>query len=618
MQNAPQHSPRAPDHPSLFRSLGDVASLINASNDLDATLRHLLEAVCSETPWAAGGIMSVDVEQGYAQVIARHDPSHIGASMNDRWLLAESPSGLALARNEPIIIRDATKSRLFPGYRREAIEHGYRTVVILPMTYREPNGHRIVLSVRSREIVAVNPSDIALLQFVVHLGEIAMKKAQSFSEEQAFGARLRSALASHGSLLDLVLADGSVEAAAEKTASMLPNPLLIVDLTSRRVRAERSPVPALIDDAAWREAIEGDDAQQFLDLAGRRFPAGRQDARDLDISVAGHQLKVRAIACPLSVDGERVGVLIVFSRTSDFSDLDQLLLDSARFGLSVQMMRSYVAHTAEARSLEDLFADLLDGKSAPDEIAARARRLGIELVMPAHMMVFSLSQDGKLSGTGSVELRRTIAHSVLRSHERATTVFRAGSIVIRYPLDRRKSTNVDALARRLMEEMRTAMGETPIVVQSGICRRPADYASAWRECRRIRDLARRFDRSGIVTARDFGPFPALMSAVDTGEMRNFVENLIGAVAKHDEAHGTCYITTLSIFLDHGCRSQACADALSLHVTTLRYRLTRLRDLFGLRMDTPEQRFALQLALQFQRIMIPCGASAPSEVSGSSA
>jgi DNA-binding PucR family transcriptional regulator len=54
------------------------------------------------------------------------------------------------------------------------------------------------------------------------------------------------------------------------------------------------------------------------------------------------------------------------------------------------------------------------------------------------------------------------------------------------------------------------------------------------------------------------------------------------------------------------------------VTTLRYRLTRLRDLFGLRMDTPEQRFALQLALQFQRIMVPRGVGAPSEVSESSA
>ncbi|WP_204326376.1 hypothetical protein, partial [Stenotrophomonas maltophilia] len=89
----------------------------------------------------------------------------------------------------------------------------------------------------------------------------------------------------------------------------------------------------------------------------------------------------------------------------------------------------------------------------------------------------------------------------------------------------------------------------PVAVQSHICRQPADYAGAWRECEQLRQLARRFDRSGLVTSGDFGPFLVLMSAVDAGEMRGFVDNLIGAVARHDAAHATAYIQTLSTFLD---------------------------------------------------------------------
>ena len=97
MTNPVDHCLPIPETPSLLRSLGEVASHINASTDLDTTLRHLLEAVCRETPWAASGIMSVDPDEGYAEVIARHDPGHIGAILSDRWLLAESPSRLALA-----------------------------------------------------------------------------------------------------------------------------------------------------------------------------------------------------------------------------------------------------------------------------------------------------------------------------------------------------------------------------------------------------------------------------------------------------------------------------------------------------------------------------------------
>jgi DNA-binding PucR family transcriptional regulator len=594
-----------PETPSLLRSLSDVASHINASTDLDTTLRHLLEAVCLETPWTAGGIMSIDQDEGYAQVIARHDPNHIGANLSDRWLLAESPSRLALAGNQPIIIADAQKSADFPGYRREALEQGYRTVVVLPMEYRNPDGHRIVLSVRARDVVKVRQSDVALLQFVVHLGEIAMNKARSLAEEQAFGEQLRSALTAHGSLLDQVLAGDSVEAVAAKVMSLLPNPLVIADLTSRRVLACRSPFPDLVDDPAWCAAIDGDGRGQFLTLAQRALPGGRFDTRDIDVMIGECQRRVPAIVCPLTVDGERVGALVVFSHASGFHDLDHLLLDSARFGLSVQMMRSYVAHLAAARSIEDLFADLLDGKSEADaEIVARARRLGIEIDRPARLLVFSTMRDDGVARAATPDLCRSIEECAQRFVRRATVIRRGGSIIVRLPDDRKRESDDDAIIHNLSAEIHAALGEIPIVVETNPCRTPADYAAAWRECGRICDLARRFGRSGKVKAKDFGAFPVLMSAVNVEEMQIFVQESIGAVARHDAAHATTYLETLATFLNHGCRSQPCADALGIHVTTLRYRIARLKELFAVETDTPDQRFALQLALQFHRVIAP--------------
>jgi sugar diacid utilization regulator len=605
MASRVDHCLPIPENSSLLRSLSEVASHINASTDLDTTLRHLLEAVCRETPWASGGIMSIDQDEGFAQVIARHDPSHIGAIRSDRWLLAESPSRLALAGNQPIIIADAQKSTEFPGYRREALEQGYRTVVVLPMEYRNPEGRRTVLSVRAREAVQVDQSDIALLQFVVHLGEIAMNKARSLAEEQAFGQHLRSALTAHGLLLDQVLADGSVEAVATKVMSLLPNPLVIADLTSRRVLAHRSPFPDLADDRAWRAAVDGDGRYQFLDLAQRALPGGRFDTRDIDVMVGDRQQRVPAIVCPLTVDGERVGALVVFSHASGFHDLDHLLLDSARFGLSVQMMRSYVAHLAAARSIEDLFADLLDGKSEADaEIVARARRLGIEIDQPARLLVFSMMSDDWVAGAAAADLCRSIEERARRSERRTTVVRRGGSIIVRLPDDQKRRNDGETIISNLSAEVHAALGEMPIVVEADPCRTAADYVAAWRECGRIRDLARRFGRRGIVRAQDFGPFSVLMSAVNVVEMHAFVQRLIGAVARHDAAHGTAYLETLATFLDHGCRSQACADALGLHVTTLRYRIARLKDLFAVETDTPDRRFALQLALQFHRVIDP--------------
>ena len=69
-----------PESPSLLRSLSDVASHINASTDLDTTLRHLLEAVCRETPWASGGVANAVNDD-----LVRRDPveNQIGVGVHD-------------------------------------------------------------------------------------------------------------------------------------------------------------------------------------------------------------------------------------------------------------------------------------------------------------------------------------------------------------------------------------------------------------------------------------------------------------------------------------------------------------------------------------------------------
>jgi len=67
-------------------------------------------------------------------------------------------------------------------------------------------------------------------------------------------------------------------------------------------------------------------------------------------------------------------------------------------------------------------------------------------------------------------------------------------------------------------------------------------------------------------------------------------------------HGTAYLETLTVYLREGCRNQACADAMSLHVTTLRYRLSRIAELFGVDVETPERRFALELAIRLHSVI----------------
>jgi DNA-binding PucR family transcriptional regulator len=51
------------------------------------------------------------------------------------------------------------------------------------------------------------------------------------------------------------------------------------------------------------------------------------------------------------------------------------------------------------------------------------------------------------------------------------------------------------------------------------------------------------------------------------------------------------------WLRHQGNVPATADALHVHRQTVRYRLTRLRELFGDALEDPEARFELELALR---------------------
>ena len=160
----------------------------------------------------------------------------------------------------------------------------------------------------------------------------------------------------------------------------------------------------------------------------------------------------------------------------------------------------------------------------------------------------------------------------------------------------------ERFAKRIADVLRHDLQGEPIVVIGGLCQELDDYAGEWERVWRMVRIARGFKRTGVLSALDFGPLPMLIGAADAAEVRRFVDGSIGRVASHDREHGTPYLDTLATYLRHGCRSQACADAMGLHVTTLRYRLTRIQELFGIDPEPPDTRFALELALKMHGLI----------------
>ena len=69
------------------------------------------------------------------------------------------------------------------------------------------------------------------------------------------------------------------------------------------------------------------------------------------------------------------------------------------------------------------------------------------------------------------------------------------------------------------------------------------------------------------------------------------------MVRSDRVDGTAYIPVLRAYFDSFGDYTAAAASLHVHPNTLRYRLGRVQEIAGIRLDDPEERLALMLLLR---------------------
>ncbi|HEX3833076.1 MAG TPA: PucR family transcriptional regulator ligand-binding domain-containing protein [Solirubrobacteraceae bacterium] len=96
---------------------------------------------------------------------------------------------------------------------------------------------------------------------------------------------------------------------------------------------------------------------------------------------------------------------------------------------------------------------------------------------------------------------------------------------------------------------------------------------------------------------DVGSHRLLLDLQDVDTLRAFSAALLDPIIEHDQRHGSELLTTLSRFLDLDCQWQTTADALYVHVNTLRHRLGRIERLTGRRLQSTDARVDFFLAVR---------------------
>jgi DNA-binding PucR family transcriptional regulator len=279
-----------------------------------------------------------------------------------------------------------------------------------------------------------------------------------------------------------------------------------------------------------------------------------------------------------------LGVIVLIDPDSLAGEHEEVAIELATTVLSMELARLQSLGETEIRLGRDLVEELLSGTDAAGA-AARALALGYDLERRHRVVVVECDS------------RHPTGDSFFHAVRRAARDTGVGTLLVA----RGSAVVVLSDADRPWEDFRHAV-ESEIrrgscrVGVGGPCDQPDDFPRSFQEAQLALRLQRSIGATPSASVFDeLGVWRLLADVQDAARVERFVRQWLAALLDYDERRSSDLTNTLSVYLARGGGYDAAAAELSIHRSTLKYRLQRIRELSGHDLGDPDTLFNLQLA-----------------------
>ncbi|WP_226351682.1 CdaR family transcriptional regulator [Pseudonocardia sp. ICBG601] len=278
-------------------------------------------------------------------------------------------------------------------------------------------------------------------------------------------------------------------------------------------------------------------------------------------------------------------------------ELDQhsedLLAEIARLA-AVQMLRSRISEDLDRRVRGDLLRSALDGRG---DTAVLESRLGIG-TSRFRLLAFATDAQGGRAAGGLAELRPLedlVALRVEASRRRGVATSRQGRVYAVLPSDDGPDSDVAALAEQIVGQAGRQLHLDVRAAVSGEFPRLDELGETRCEVERLLNTPLLDDSRRVVSFDDSVAHAVLSELTEVMLQRpRLLQGGVAAMVVSDRDRGTEFLPSLRAYFDACGDLTAAAKTLFVHRNTLKYRLTRIRDAFGVDVDDPAQRLVAEL------------------------
>ncbi|MET8218425.1 PucR family transcriptional regulator [Streptomyces hirsutus] len=289
--------------------------------------------------------------------------------------------------------------------------------------------------------------------------------------------------------------------------------------------------------------------------------------------------------------GDLLGVLAIEDPEMTANEHTMFALDHAQRSLAQELMHMRELTEVELRLRRQLIDDLLEGTNETSAYA-RAEAVGHDLQRTHYVVV--VHWPGNAADDA---FTRAVEQATATTAARPLITRRGGRVVL---LTEARPAD-DAVHAALAHELGTPDGAIGV---STHCDSPDGVPRCYQEALRALEVRQNSrQRSGTTFFDDLGLYRILGPGNDLRELEGFVREWLGQLIDYDAGHDTELVETLSRYFDCGGNYDDAAAALTVHRSTLRYRLQRIREISDRDLTDVDTRLNLQVATRVWKIIL---------------
>nr|WP_042196215.1 PucR family transcriptional regulator [Kibdelosporangium sp. MJ126-NF4]CEL22474.1 probable regulatory protein [Kibdelosporangium sp. MJ126-NF4]CTQ89330.1 probable regulatory protein [Kibdelosporangium sp. MJ126-NF4] len=293
--------------------------------------------------------------------------------------------------------------------------------------------------------------------------------------------------------------------------------------------------------------------------------------------------------------GEVDAALLCLRRSAELTPAERDALDQAARFLSLEVAKQQAVHAIELRFASELLDMILSGPQRAAEVPGRLRAFGVDPDGPLAVCALAFAGEDEPTLPGLAE---AVAEFFLTGNTPAAVAGGTSDVVAVLP-SRHSEEDLRQLAVRLGDAVESRYPGRHAVVGIG---GTAENSTALKQpLVRSRDACHvlRHRRGGlrVATFPELGTHRLLFGLHDADTLRDFADVVLAPLRQHDTQREGDLVRTVRAFLDNGGQWAATAEALFIHVNTLRNRLAKVTELTGRDVARTEDRVDLFLALE---------------------